>query len=231
MRLPLHLAVFADLIVGLLLGFTPIFLAVLSETRLSWISKILSTKIISFITTCLICFYLRQVFIGIQKIRWAWMIGYQLFGLFILLYMRKKKGYSDVITFRLAVYSIWTVVFLKESLFYLIYGWEWFIAIMKVMIHNTGEWWMYLGFHVSCIISTICFFSLLVRLYWRPSVRWIILLSLCILFELFIVVPLIASLAGTFSLGEEIAIGAHRFPWFILVLLAVIETPVAKDRG
>ena len=232
MILPPFLVAITNFIVNYIVTFpmayTPIILTIifiLNKKFLYRFSKLLNTKVVAFFIVGLMCFCVRQIFVGITKQYWAWMIGYLIFALIILLYTKKNKGYDNITSFRLTVYSIWAASFLKESVWYMLYSKDWIDEIVEYAIFGTGDWWMFLGFHVSCIISTFFFFLILVQLGWRPSKKWIVLVIICFLVELFIFEPV----WRVKVIHSHIA-NFHRVPWYVIMLLAIIKSPKGKKK-
>lgn len=220
------LVTLANFIVRFPMAYTPILLA-LGTRFLSYFSKLLVTKVLIFFIMIWTGFCVRQIFIGQTKQHWTWMIIYLMFSLFILLYTRKNKGYDNITSFRLAIYSIWGTAFLKELVWYI--KSNWFRDFLNSIVEE-GQLlsmdWMIWGFHVSCVISVIFFFSILIQFGWQPSQRWIALFGICFLIELFIVEPACRVQVVRYSWLA----GSHRLPWFVVMFLAVFESPQGREK-
>lgn len=229
MIFPPFLAVILDLIVRLPMAFTPIILTIiliLDKKFLHRISRLLNTKVVVFFIAGLMSFCVRQIFVGQSQQYWGWMIIYLTVSLFILLYTRKNKGYDNPTSFRLAVYSIWAASFLKESVWYMFSFTDWFGPLVKDAILGGGEWWMVLGFHMSCIISGFFFFLILVQMGWHPSKKWIMLIGGYFFVALFILKPFLEDPGFRYTMLA----GCHRLPWIIIMLLAVVKSPKKKQK-
>ena len=220
MILPPLIAAIVDFIVIFPMAYTPIVL-LLCTRFLPRFSKLLNMKVLIFFIMVWVGFCVEQIIVGQTRQYWAWMIGYLFFALVILLYTRRKKGFDNITSFRLAVYSIWAASLIKELVGYIkgnLIGKFLSMIIIEKQLFNMD--WMVWGFHISCIISGVLFFLILVRLGWRPSKKWIMLFIICFLFELLIIEPVWRAKAIT-----SLIVNFHRLPWFILMLLAVAESP------
>ena len=229
MIFPPFIAMIIDFIIRFPMAFTPIILTIiliLNKKFLHHISRLLNTKVIVFFIIGLMCFCVEQIIVGQSQQYWSWMIIYLTFSLFILLYTRKNKGYDNATSFRLAIYSIWAISFLKELVWYILFGHLWFNSIIQGAILGRVDWWILLGFHVSCIISGIFFFLILVQLGWCPSKKWIILFSTCFLLSLFVFEPIFRDLTIRYS----VLAGFHRLPWIGIMFLAIFESPKRKQK-
>lgn len=196
-------------------GFTPLIVTISAKAQ-HYFRKLLDTRVILPLSAIPILWSLRQIIIGTSKQLWAWTVAYEIMGVFILLYSR-KKGYSNIESLKLGVYSIWSTIFLKELAWYVLYYQQWFV----LRTWQSSYAWIIAGFHINCILASVLFFYTLRKHGWKLSKKWITLFGSLLIFEMLVVEPACRNLAVKYS----VLAGFHRLPWFGVTTLAVVESP------